>query len=156
MINNYISLIAENLRLEPNDLIYLMPVFLYIIVASKIDAEFMKIPNKLNYTMMSLRFLFMVYYPLEASHLLGFLIGGALILIPAMIILKPMGGDIKFSAALGLWVGDISILLTLILAVIMFLFYGIKIKKLDKKDSLAFAPFMTIGYIIIVIVGLII
>ena len=156
MIDDYINMLAENIRLEPIELLYLIPVFIYMIFASKIDAKFMKIPNKLNYLMMSLRIVFAVCYPIEASHLFGFIIGGALIMIPAMIILKPMGGDIKFSAALGFWIGDVSILITLILAVIMFMFYGIKIKKLNRKQSLAFAPFMSIGYLIIVAIGLII
>ncbi|WP_373262073.1 prepilin peptidase [Hungatella hathewayi] len=154
MIEYYVSMIISGIKMEPRDLIYSIPVIIFISIASRIDLKIMKIPNKLNYTMILLRLALAVYIPIQASNILGFVIGGALILIPAMIVIKPMGGDIKFAAALGLWIGDISIFLTMILAVVMFLFYGFKIKKIDVKESLPFAPFISIGYILIIAIGL--
>lgn len=74
-------------------------------------------------------------------------------MIPAMIILKPMGGDIKFAAALGLWVGDVKLVLSLSIAVILFVIYGVFIKKLNRKESAPFAPFMALGFLIITAVG---
>lgn len=156
MFEYYYTMVVDALRLTPNDLLYLIPVAIFMVMASVNDAKEMKIPNKLNYSMMMFRLMFAAVYPIGGEHILGFLLGGALIMIPAMILLKPMGGDIKFSAALGFWVGDVSILLTLVFAVIMFLFYGIKIKRLDMKKSLAFAPFMSIGYVIVALIGLLI
>ena len=153
MFYDYYTMVINALRIAPKELLFLIPVAIFMIMASVNDAKEMKIPNKLNYTMIILRLMFAGMLPITGEHILGFILGGALIMIPAMILLKPMGGDIKFSAALGFWVGDVSILLTLIFAVIMFLFYGIKIKKLDMKKSLAFAPFMSIAYVLVAIIG---
>lgn len=153
-MENFEMMMMKGIEVTPRILLYMIPVFAFIVIASSIDQKYMKIPNKLNYTMMLLRLSFAMFYPIEGTHILGFIIGGALILIPAMIVLKPMGGDIKFCAALGFWIGDIKILFTLVVAVIMFVVYGVFIKKLDKRESAAFAPFMSLGCVVVLLIGL--
>lgn len=150
---NLMEIITRELQMQPKDLLPLIPVFIFIAIAAYIDQKEMRIPNQLNYGMMMFRFAFIPFLPLEAKYLIGFIIGGAIIMIPAMIILKPMGGDIKFAAALGLWVGDVKLVLTLSVAVILFVVYGVFIKKLNRKESAPFAPFMSLGFLIITAVG---
>ena len=154
MLEDYIDMLVTELAVTPAKILYLTPVFMYMIYASFYDSWTLTIPNRLNYCMMWLRLLIMPAFAVDLKNAFGFMIGGALILIPAMIILKPMGGDIKFAAALGLWAGDVSILVTMVFALISFVIYAGVIKKVNMKKSIAFSPFISLSYMIVLFIGM--
>ena len=153
MLEDYIDMLVTELAVTPVKILYLTPVFIYMIYASFYDSWTLTIPNRLNYCMMWLRLLIMPAFAIVFQLAFGFMIGGALILIPAMIILKQMGGDIKF-AALGLWAGDVSILVTMVFALISFVIYAGVIKKVNMKKSIAFSPFISLSYMIVLFIGM--
>ncbi|QJW45341.1 prepilin peptidase [bacterium BFN5] len=84
-----------------------------------------------------------------ADMLLGALLGGGLLLIIAVASRGGMGGgDIKFAAALGLWLGWQYTLMTLLLAFILGGVLGVIILALKirgRKDVIPFGPFIAIG-----------
>ena len=155
MLENYIYMIVEEITLTPEKLLILTPIFIFMLMASRIDMAELRIPNQLNLSMFILRLMVAFVYPIGSEHILGFIFGGLFILIPAMIILKPMGGDIKFLAVLGFWIGDIPIFITMIFATIFFIVYAGIIKKKGRKESMAFAPFMSIACTLLMCIGLI-
>jgi len=86
------------------------------------------------------------------ESLYGFLIGGGLFLLVYFISSKGLGGgDVKFMAISGLYLGFSgtisSILYGTILAALTGLFL-IMIKKIKRKDSIPLAPFLFIGILI--------
>ena len=155
MLETYIDMIVSGITMSPEKMLILTPVFMFMFMASKIDSKELRIPNQLNFAMFLLRLLVVPLYPIGAEHLLGFVLGGLFIMIPAIIILKPMGGDIKFLAVLGFWMGDVTILVTMIFAAIFFIVYAGIIKKKERKESVAFAPFMSISCTLVMFIGLI-
>lgn len=155
MFTNFIITIKEGIMLDPMQLLIYAPLFVFMGFASYIDSHELRIPDRLNLCMFFLRLLVIPIFPIEVTHILGGILGGLFILIPAMIILKPMGGDIKFATVLGLWIGDVSIFIVMVISAITFILYAGLIKRLDRKKSLAFAPFMSASCVLVFIIGLI-
>lgn len=88
--------------------------------------------------------------------LLGAAAGFAILLSAAMITHGGIGGgDIKLAAVLGLATGLWGILLTLVVASLGALIYGVINKFILKKEKLAiaFVPFMLVGYVIALLTG---
>lgn len=85
------------------------------------------------------------------------LLGGGLLLLIAVASRGGMGeGDIKFAAALGLWLGWKALLLALFLSFIIggtggLLLLVLKIKK--RKDFIPFGPFIALGSLISILYG---
>ena len=96
-------------------------------------------------------------YPLIGDMLLAAVTGGGILLFLAIITRGGMGdGDIKFIAALGLWLGLEPILLTLFLAFVLgglssALLLLFKLKT--RKDFIPFAPFIAIAGFISALYG---
>ena len=92
------------------------------------------------------------------SQLIGFAVGGGLLFIIAMVSGGGMGGgDIKFAAVLGLWLGWQMNLLLLLLAFLMGGIVGIilimtRIKS--RKDYVPFGPFIAIAAGIVYLYGI--
>jgi Type II secretory pathway, prepilin signal peptidase PulO and related peptidases len=92
-----------------------------------------------------------------SDMLIAGLIGGGIMLLIALISRGGMGGgDIKFVAALGLWLGIKLTLLTLFLSFVLGGLGGIivlllRIKK--RKDLIPFGPFIALGAFISVLYG---
>lgn len=89
--------------------------------------------------------------------IIGIVSGGLLFLFIALFSKGGMGGgDIKFAASLGLWLGWKLNLLALFLA---FIFGGIigsillAFKRKDRKDSIPFGPFIALGAFIAILYG---
>ena len=88
--------------------------------------------------------------------LLGAAAGFAILLSAAMITHGGIGGgDIKLAAVLGLAAGLKGMLVTLIVASLGAAIYGVFHKFVLKKEKLtiAFIPFMLVGYIIALLTG---
>ncbi len=92
-----------------------------------------------------------------ADILIAVLFGGGVMLLIAVASQGGMGdGDIKFAAALGLWLGWKLTLLALFLA---FIFGGVVgiivllLKKKGRKDFIPFGPFLALGAFISMLYG---
>jgi leader peptidase (prepilin peptidase)/N-methyltransferase len=111
--------------------------------------------------------LVLAYGPLEISTLapppgplamlLGGLLGGGLMLAIALISRGGMGGgDIKFAAALGLWLGWQLTLLNLLLAFFLGGVGGVAVLVLrlkGRKDMIPFGPFIAAGAYLVHLYG---
>ena len=95
-------------------------------------------------------------YPLDLlDHGLGFLIGGGLYLLLAVVTRGGMGGgDIKLMAMLGLWLGSAGVLWVVLLssnigAIISLALMALKIK--GRKDFIPFGPFIVIAAMLVML-----
>lgn len=93
----------------------------FLIIAAVIDATTYKIPNKLNLFFFISRFALIPVIGLSWSHIGGAVFAFFVLLIPAMIWMKKMGGDIKCTTVIGLYVGFPITCLFLLLACVYFL-----------------------------------
>ena len=123
-------------------------IAVFIAAASYTDIREKKIPDKLNLAMFLARGLIVFIYPLSGDCILGMLFGLLIILIPAVIMLVPMGGDIKFSAVLGIWLGIYGILVALLAGVVLFILTG-AVRRLGRKDMMALGPFVSAGTVLL-------
>ena len=131
---------------------YMAPVIIfYILAASYTDAKQKKIYDKLNISLLILRLVSASIYPITSRHLIGAIFGLLIILIPAMIMNIPMGGDIKFAAVLGLWISDSGIYVSLAIGAILFIIYGLAAKK-KRKEMVPLGPFISIGCLCIMVI----
>lgn len=86
----------------------------------------------------------------------GFLVGGLVMLVIAMVSGSLGGGDIKFMAVLGLCLGFKLTVLTLFLTFIIggaYALITLAFKKHRRGDYVAFAPFISLGAIISYLYG---
>ena len=121
------------------------PVFIFLIMASFIDIKKMQIPDTLNLVFLGIRIILGAsVYPFTLDHLYGAAAGFLLICIPAMILLWKMGGDIKMSAVLGSWIGVGGILLSTAAGLFFFILVAL-IKKMKRREPMAWAPFVSMG-----------
>lgn len=130
-------------------------VFLLLGVASYFDSKELRIPDKLNLGFLILRLALIPFISFSWGNIYGLLVGLLLILIPAMIKCKPMGGDIKMMAVLGFYLGVQNILVLLIGTVIIAIIYYIPtiLGKREKKD-IPLAPFVLSSFILMNIISL--
>ncbi|WP_418792324.1 prepilin peptidase [Phosphitispora sp. TUW77] len=135
-------------------------VFITIIfIAAVIDMEHRIIPNKLNIFGAVSGFILTA----GGCHgwrfsLGGLLAGGLLLLVAAVISRGGMGGgDIKYAAALGAFLGWQGILATVFLASVMGSIFGIIIciiKKMPlRKTGIPFGPFLSAGAFVVYFFG---
>jgi Flp pilus assembly protein protease CpaA len=147
---------------------------IFFIIATYTDCKSYKIYDRFNIVMLITRVIYFIvlfiFFPEDVSLLYVLsCIGGAVVmflsfLIPAMITMDSIGGDIKFAANIGLWTGSIpALFLTLIASITNFL-YRILFVRNNKKNFylknvgniyipfkaapvLPLAPFIYLGYI---------
>lgn len=139
----------------------LVSVFGYL--ASVYDLKSKKIPNGLVLAMIFAWVLTLVpnlvlntdfaLSMLKESGL-GFLVGGGLFLLVYLISRKGLGGgDVKFMAAAGLYLGFSGTLSAMLYGSVLAALVGfglILLKKMGKKDSMPLAPFLYAGILITV------
>jgi len=132
---------------------FIATLSVYMIGASYTDIKDMIIMNESNFVMICLAMLYHFYISKTGTMtaLIGALSGFLIILIPAVITNARMGGDIKFAAGLGSWLGFTGLVPVLIAGTAIFIAYCIITKK-SRRDFVPFAPFMSIGVIIVTII----
>ena len=85
---------------------------------------------------------------------LGFLVGGGLFLFIYIISRKGLGGgDVKFMAAAGLYIGFSGTLSAMLYGTVLAAVAGLALllsKKLTRKDAMPLAPFLYVGILITV------
>lgn len=135
-----------------------------LIVITFIDIEYNIIPNIITLPLIIFFNFFGLYKYLVNNDIYllidpftGLIIGGVILYIIAWISKGGMGGgDIKLAALIGSALGLKKVLITLFLAFIIGGIFGavlIITGKKNKKDKIAFAPFICLGSIITLIWG---
>ena len=137
----------------------LIIVFGYIAAISDLKSK--KIPNSLILSMIAAWAITMVpklLMDIDAAVVLlkdaafGFLIGGGLFLLVYIISRKGLGGgDVKFMAASGLFIGFAGTLSAMLYGTVLAALAGLALlllKKLGRKDAMPLAPFLYIGMLI--------
>lgn len=122
-------------------------ILIFLIYAAYTDIRERKVTNKTNLCFLLMRTILILVKPITADNLLGMVLGCIVILIPAMVLNKKAGGDIKLTSVLGYWVGVNNVLKILIIAVITALPVGLIMKRKKGKESIPFASNILIGYI---------
>lgn len=158
MFDNLTMVVKDLKVLESNQLLFYI-LSIYTLRAVYTDLSSLKITDNLNKTFLLLRIVAGVVSAALATYaginigleitmdnVFGLAVGGLLVLIPAMIKMKPMGGDIKFCAVLGFWLGYEGIIAALIMGVLMFWVLAALSGEMRKMMNIPFAPFIAIGY----------
>jgi len=154
-------LILRTERLSDHSLIMSGLLILFGYTAMIFDIKTKKIPNILILIMIACWLLIslpMLFTDTDTGieifreSVFGFLIGGGLFLFVYVVSSKGLGGgDVKFMAASGLYLGlsgtVTSVLYGTVLAALIGLFL-ILIKKIGRKDSIPLAPFLFAGILI--------
>ncbi len=126
-----------------------------------------RIPNRILLLLLEIRGILLLLewaaYPkygfsLLLSALLGLLLGGGMFLLASGISRGGIGmGDVKLLAAVGSYMGSGSILAVIFLAVTASAVYSIVmliLKKIKLKEEIPFAPFILIGTILTMALGM--
>lgn len=130
-------------------------------VASVYDFKSKKIPNKLIAAMIfawATAMAPMLFLDGDSAILilresaLGFLAGGGLFLFVYLVSRKGLGGgDVKFMAAAGLYVGFSGIFSAMLFGSVFAALFGsalLVLKKIGRKDSMPLAPFLYAGILL--------
>ena len=135
-------------------------------VAAVFDVKTKKIPNNLILAMLSAWLLTITpvliidtgaAIRLIKDSALGFAIGGGLFLVVYVISRRGLGGgDVKFMAATGLYVGYGGTLQIVLFGTVLAALTGlalILLKKIGRKDAIPLAPFLFVGILSTVFPG---
>lgn len=132
-------------------------LFIMLIMASYFDKKEFRIPNKLNLAFLIIRIALSYFVGIGLGNILGLLTGMSIILIPAIIMMKPMGGDIKMFAVLGLYLGVQNILVLLVGTVLISIIPAL-LKKREEgegRKDIPLAPYVLISFAVISIISFI-
>lgn len=144
------NLFSEQIKIVYQNPIILISTIVFLMIASYFDIKYRKIPNKLNLICFVIRILLVPMVGFSFNNIWGLLLGFFMILIPAMIMNKPMGGDIKTVAVLGFYLGNYSIFALIAVVIIISLLYILITNCiLKKKKDFPFIPFFLLAHIIL-------
>lgn len=135
-------------------------------VAAREDLKIKKIPNELILAMLGtwiIVIVFSLFIDIESTlsiikdSVIGFTFGGGLFLFVYIISNKKLGGgDVKFMAITGLYLGFTGIFSAMLYGTTFAALTGIVLllmKKIGRKDTMPLAPFLYIGILITVFYG---
>lgn len=139
----------------------------FMVVITWIDIDHQLILDKVLIGLAAAGFILMVWFSLLQTawlgssdwldSLLGFLLGGGVLFLLAVVSGGGMGGgDIKFAAVLGLWFGWETVLLILFLSFLLGGFFGLGLlllKRKGRKDFVPFGPFIALSALIVYFYG---
>lgn len=138
-------MIIDSFSLIINNNVTICIIILFLLFSSYTDIKELKIYDKSTIAFLIIRviLIFIPQYnlPFMLTHLLGGLFGFLIFLIPAMICLLPMGGDIKLMGVLGMYLGLPTMVIFLFILCISSLIYMptnraiIYIKNKKRKEN---------------------
>jgi len=136
-------------------------IMVFGFIAAVTDLKTKRIPNGLIKVMLASWALIMmpklIIHSGEGAALLkdsafGFLIGGGLFLLVYLMSRKGLGGgDVKFMAAAGLFLGFGGTIQAMLVGTVLAAITGlvlILLKKIGRKDPIPLAPFLCIGIVL--------
>ena len=138
--------------------IFLLTIFMY---ATYTDTLYYKIYDKFNIFLIICRVIFSIvpYYrlPLSFDHIFAGILGMVILIIPAVMYMQKMGGDIKFIYVLGLYLGTtltIGVLIFTCFYVLLFsLIKKIITKQKVKKLKMPMAPFFNLSFVTLLLLS---
>jgi len=146
---------------EPIIILLSVLILLFGYAAAVCDINNKRIPNKLILIMLGSWFVSVLpglflntdaTLPLIKDSLLGFLFGGGIFLSIYLLSKKGLGGgDVKFMAVCGLYLGINRSISTILFGTFLSAIVGLSLillKKLGRKDPIPLAPFLYIGILI--------
>ena len=158
-----VFLIVRSWYLEPHSILQYGLLIMFGFIAAILDLKSKRIPNGLILAMLVSWVLIMtprLFYDTDtavvllADSALGFVIGGGMFLLVYLISRKGLGGgDVKFMAAAGLYLGFGGVLPAMLFGTVFAALVGfalILLKKMGRKDSIPLAPFLYAGMLITV------
>jgi len=156
-------LLARVGRTDAFGILLLELIVIFGYVASVMDIKAKRIPNELILAMIAAWVLIItpkLFIDTEAGvsllkdSALGFLIGGGLFMVVYLVSRKGLGGgDVKFMAAAGLYLGFGGTIPAMLFGTILAALTGLALilmKKIGRKDTIPLAPFLYIGMLITV------
>lgn len=153
-------------RIELSGLLLCELIIVFGYIAAVSDYKTKKIPNSIVTAMLA-AWLFMITPLLFIStdsavvslirSAAGFALGGGLFLLVYIVSRKGLGGgDVKFMAAAGLFLGPGGAVAAIFCGTLLAALTGavlILLKKIGRKDSIPLAPFLFAGIVITVFLG---
>lgn len=130
-----------------------------LLIISFIDIDHYRIPNPLILIGLGAGILFQIFIPFQPfiNSLLGFVTGGGVLFLIALLSRGGMGGgDIKLGALIGLFLGWKWMLLSLFLSAFLASAAGVSLmimRKKSRKDPIPFGPFLSLGVFISLLWG---
>jgi len=156
-----IWLIACADKLPPFNLFWSALLITLSYFAMIFDINIKRIPNELILVMITVWLILIVPVliydtdygvDLIIDSLIGLLIGGGLFLLVYAVSRKGLGGgDVKFMAAAGLYLGFAGILPAILYGTILAAVTGLVLiisKKINRKETIPLAPFLFVGIMI--------
>lgn len=119
-----------------------------LLLVSYTDIRERRIPNKVIIPAIGLAALAMFFVADWQTAVSGALFGGGFMMIPVLTLGKRGGmGDVKLAFFMGLILGFPTIIFALVIAHLSasLLWIGVWLKRLDRKSTIPFAPFLAIG-----------
>ena len=128
-----------------------------LVIVSFIDYYYQIIPDKILLWLAGVGILLLLLTHNPLDKLMGSILGGILMLLIAMTTRGGMGGgDIKFIAAIGLWLGVKFTFLTIFLSFLIGGFVSLLLivsKQKSCRQSIPFGPFIAISAFVILLHG---
>jgi len=145
-------------------LIFHVMILIFGGIAAVFDIKTRRIPNKLVLVMLAAWILAVVpklFLDIDAAvahmvnSILGFLIGGGLFVLVYLLSRKGLGGgDVKFMAVSGLYIGFGGAISTIFIGSVLAAITGgalILFKKIKRKDPIPLVPFLFAGILVTVL-----
>lgn len=139
----------------------------FLIYISYIDIKEKIIPNLSLKILFIIAILFIIYECISnisnfkvilLDYLFGFIAGGGIFFIVKIINKNSIGmGDVKLISVLSLFIGFENVISCMVLSLLLLSIFSIIfliIKKITLKDSVPFAPFITVALIISIVLEL--
>ena len=140
-------------------------LILFGYITAVLDYKAKKIPNKLILAMIAAWVLVItpkLFFDVDtavimlADSVLGFAIGGGVFLLVYLVSRKGLGGgDVKFMAASGLYLGYYGALPAMLFGTVFAALAGlalILLKKIGRKDTMPLSPFLYAGILITILI----
>lgn len=152
-IGDFITLIKEALaHLYGHPLVAVL-FTVFLVIATITDVSTLKIPNKLNLAFFLVRIALIPIMGFTIYDVAGALLAFFALLIPAMVKMHKMGGDIKCATVIGFYAGFVLTSVFLLLACLYFILYQIVRMALGTHvKMLPFAPFFLAANLTLMVV----
>jgi len=156
-------LIVNAGKLSAGTLLNYTLILVFGYIAAIIDIRTKQIPNSLVLAMIAAWVISMTpqlfvstggTVTLLTDSLLGFLFGGGLFMLVYVVSRKGLGGgDVKYMASVGLYLGFSGAVTTMLCGTVLAALTGLVLilqRKIGRKDKIPLAPFLYIGILITV------
>lgn len=150
IVNDFLSLVEESMKHVYGEPLLWITMLLFLTVATYTDVKTLKIPNKLNGAFLIARLILIPFVGLAIGDVIGAILAGLALLIPAMVKMQKMAGDIKIAFVLGLYMGVALVPVFFVGASVMLALTTFISGYFGKKlILLPFAPFFLAMHVIL-------